>query len=214
MKSQQPFQVVLNDKSKQLLDLEEEKAGIIGLTFESVDGVKISDKYNSYAWELNKEILWVNPNGSIDKLQVIGVDKYTVNSGPYGSPGTVLSDGDIENYAKYLISNNEPSLIRLDFNEETEISAIQLIPCGVIWGQNLGNYFTKEIEIHGSTDGVNYSKLSLATNPTTPTEKQDPWNIVFYSAQKVKHIRIRTISTFQSSELNTPIFLAEIKVLK
>lgn len=214
MKSEMPFRIVLNDKSKQLLELGEAKKGLVAFTFESLDGIKISDKYNSYVWELNKEILWVNPKGSVDKLQTIDVQKYTVNCGYYGAPGSALSDGDITNFAKYMITENAYSYIKIDFKEETEFSALQLTPTGFIGGENLGNYFIKEVEIQGSSDGNTYSKLGVAVNSKAPTDKQEPWNIVFYSAQKVKSIRMKTVSTFQSSEIGSAVFLSELKVLK
>lgn len=214
MKSEQPFKVALNEKSKALLDMDEDKIGIVVFSFESADGVKISEKYNTYSWELYKEVHWVNPKGSIANLQAIDVQTYSVNSGFYGNSGTQLSDNDITNYARYLITTNEQNFLRVDFNAETEFSAIQLTPCGTMYGQNLGLNFTKEIEILGSSDGQTYSRLGFATNPTEPTNAQEPWNIVFYSAQKVKHIKIRTISTFQGSEVNSPVFLSEMKILK
>lgn len=214
MKSEQPFKVALNEKSKALLNMDESKIGIVVFTFESVDGVKISEKYNTYSWELYKEVHWVNPNGSIDNLQVIDVQTYKVNCGSYGNPGTQLSDGDTGNYARYLITTNSNNWLRVDFDEETEFSAIQLTPCGFFFGENLGMNFTKEIEILGSSDGQTYSRLGFATNPIVPTSAQEPWNIVFYSAQKVKHIKVRTISTFQSSQENSAVFLSEMKILK
>lgn len=215
MKSEKPFKVVLNGKSKQLLELDEAKKGLVAFTFESLDGIKISDKYNSYVWELNKEILWINPKGSVDKLQAIEVQQYTVNCGNYGTPGPQLSDGDITNFARYSIEEENTSLyIKIEFKEETEFSALQLTPAGLIMGQDLGNFFIKEVEIQGSLDGKIYSKLGVAVNSKAPTDKQEPWNIVFYSAQKVKFIRMKTMSTFLSSDKGDPVFLSELKVLK
>lgn len=214
MKSEQPFKVVLNEKSKSLLNMDESKTGVIVFTFESADGVKISEKYNAYSWELYKEVRWVNPNGSIEQMTPLDVNSYKVFDGYYGSVTTKLSDNDKETVERYYITSNERIFIKIDFNEETEFSAIQLTPGGSFFGDNLAKYFMKEVEILGSADGNTYTKLGTATCPAMPTEAQEPWNIVFYSTQKVKHLRIRTISTFESKESNQPVFLTELKFLK
>lgn len=214
MQSEEPFAVVLNEASKALMELKDAEKGVVALTIESADGVKISEKYNTYCWEVNKKVDWVDPNGSVEKLQMVDVNSYEVNSGFYGDAGPELSDSNFETFARYMISDRPIDLITVKLNEPIELSALQLTPCGKIGWQDLSLFFCKEIEVQGSLDGENFQHLGRTTNPKQPASTSDVWNVVFYAPQKVKHIRIRTFSTFASSQERDMIFLSELRLFK
>ena len=212
LQSDEPFVVVLNDKSKALLNLKEGTHGLTAFSFDSADGVKTSEKYNTFKWELNKEVRWVNPSGKVDDLKQIDVKDYDVQT-PYG-PSNDLSDNDKITFGRSLIGTDKQDWLRVNLHAEAPIAAIQLTPAGMVWGERLFNFFMKEVEILGSNDGENYFRLGFATCPFRPTAAQEPWNIVFYSAQTVKFLGIRTISTFSSAQENNPVFVSEMKLYK
>lgn len=214
MQSEEPFSVVLNAQSKELLGLDENTKGMLALTMESADGIKISEKYNSYCWEVDKEVLWIDPNGTVDNLTKIDVNTYDVITGIYGDVGSELSDDDVNTFARYMISERQSDFITINLKEPVGLSAIQLTPSKFFFGERLFLFFTKEIEVLGSLDGENYTRLGYATNPKTPTGPQDIWNVVFFSSQKVKHVKIRTISTFMSDQEGQTIFLSELRLFK
>lgn len=214
MQSEEPFAVVLNEASKALMELKDAEKGVLALTIESADGVKISEKYNTYCWEVNKKVDWVDPNGSVEKLQMVDVNSYEVNSGSYRTVGTELSDNNVDTYAQYYISSRSIEFITVTLKEPIELSAIQLTPGDSFWGESLGAFFCKEIDVLGSLDGKEYVHLGSATNSKQPTSPKDIWNIVFYSARKVQYVQVRTRSTFRSNQENEYVFLSELRLFK
>ena len=212
LQSDEPFVVVLNDKSKALLNLKEGTHGLTAFSFDSADGVKTSEKYNTFKWELDKEVRWVKPNGKVDGLTQIDVKSYEVSTGM----GIIsdLSDGKTDNYGRWLVGAHKTSWLHVKFQQETPVIGLQLTPAGMLWGERLYNFFVKEVEILGSNDGENYFRLGFATCPFRPTFAQQPWDIVFYSAQSVKYLGIHTISTFSSAQENSGVFASEMKLYK
>ena len=213
MESAEPFRVALNPASKALMDLAESEKGLAVFTIASADDIKISSKYNAYRWELSKEVHWVNVNGTVDNLTKLPVADYDVLTN-YGRPGKELSDGDLTTTASFRIGPSQGSFLRMTLHQPTPISAIQLTPAGEMWGFDLTGMFMKEIEILGSMDGTSYTRLGFATNTERPTTAQKPWNIVFYSAQTVKYIAIRTLSTFDSIREDDSVYLSEVNLFK
>ena len=213
LQSDEAFEVVLNDKSKTLLEMKDGGKGLTAFTFDGSDGIKLSEKYNTFRWELGKEVHWVNPNGTVDNLKMLDVHSYDVLTN-YSMPGMELSDDNKDNYARFLIGTHKTSWLRVNLHEETPIAAIQLTPAGMFWGDRLYVLFMKEVEVLGSNDGETYFRLGYATCPFVPTAAQEPWNIVFYSAQPVKYLGIRTISTFSSSQENNPVFVSEMRLFR
>lgn len=218
LQSQEPFKIALNGESKELLALTDSEAGITAFTIESPDGVKISDKYNTYSWELKKEVYWINPNGMIDNLAQIETSVYDVNCGGYGRIGLELSDGDNNTFANYRVSDISSQFMKIELKDLVDITAIQLTPCGRLWGDDLSRFFSKEIEILGSISAKSmndvkaeeFSRLGFATCQNKPGGPEDKWNIVFYGSQRVRHIWIHFVSSFSEDQ----IFLNEVRLFK
>lgn len=215
MQGSQPFVATLNNMSKTLINLKEDDKGLIPLTINTNDMVAISNKYNSYCWEVGKQVFWVNPKGTVDKLTPIPVTNYEVITNTmYGSVGEELSDGNTTTFARYLISDRDIDMLSITLKQPTEITAIQLTPMGFFFGEYLNLCFMKKIEILGSVDGTTFTSMGVAQNTNKPKGPQNVWNIVFYASQKVKTIRIRTFSTFQSNMPNQAVFLSELRLFR
>lgn len=219
LESTEVFKVALDDASQELLTLAESEPGIAAFTIISSDEVKISDKYNSYLWELAKEVRWVDVNGTIDGLTQLNTSDYDVNAGSYGGIGLELSDGSDDTYTRYFVSDESNQFMKIDLRSTTAFSAIQFTPCGFLWGSNLSEFFPKKIEILGSTSEKpmyevaeeEFTRLGFATCQTAPAGPADKWNIVFYGSQNVRHIWIRFISSISGE---SQIFLNEVRLFK
>ncbi len=219
MESEETFDIVLDAASKTLQDLKEDKKLMGAFTLEAPADVKLSDKYNTYCWEVNKAVFWINPKGTTEGLQQIDSKTYDVNAGFYGAIGDALSNGDEEDYVMFNPGTNSINFIKIDLKQPTDVQALQLTPCGFIMGEQLNNLFMKDIIIYGSTaDKDIYSvkeedvvRLGVATCPVKPTGPQDKWNVVFFGPQKVRHIWICTTSTYQTG---SSVFLSELRLFK
>ena len=219
MESSESFRVALDGASKELLTLAENEPGIAAFTIESPEGVKISDKYNAYLWELKKEVRWVDVNGTINGLTQLNTSDYDVNAGSYGGISNELSDNNDSSFKRSFVSAESNQFMKIDLRSTQAISAIQLSPCGFLWGSRLNEMFAKEIEILGSSTEQpmmqvpeeDFTRLGFATCQKTPTGPSDKWNIVFYGSQTVRHIWIRFISTTNGGD---QVFLSELRLFK
>lgn len=218
MESEEAFDIKLDAASKTLQELSEDKKLMAAFTFEAPADVKLSDKYNTYCWEVNKAVFWVNPKGTTEGLQQLDVKTYDVNAGGYGAIGDGLSNGDESDYVMYQTGANSGGFLKIDLRQVTDVQALQLTPCGRVWGDALNRYFPKEIIILGSTadkpmknvTDADFVRLGVATCPTKPSGPKDKWDVVFFGPQKVRHIWIRIESTFEPGS----VFLSEMRLFK
>src|SRR3712207_4389835 len=184
MESEEAFDIVLDEASKTLQDLAEDKKLMAAFTLESPTDVKLSDKYNTYCWEVNKEIFWINPKGTSEGLQQIDVNTYDVNCGGYGNIGTVLSNGKEDDHFEYYVSEHPAGFMKIDLRQPTDVRAIQFTPTSLISGRDvLSKFFMKEIIIYGSTvdkdiyrvTADDVVRLGVATCPKMPESPNDKW---------------------------------------
>lgn len=198
MESKDVFKVALDKDAQSLLNLT--GAGKVAFTIESLDGTKIGKRYDTYIWNLQKNVTNVNSAGTMAGLSNLPVADYVVSNG-YSAGYTMDPDGFLSggNVIYTSFGNAVGKTIHIELNNPTAISGLGILSAYMYSGSNLKNYALNDVEIFAGMTSTDLKKVGNAYRNNKPTQREDPWNIIFYQPITVKYIDIVCHNTFRGT---------------
>ena len=206
--SQEMIRFKLNENSESLKAMG--KSGMVSLVLTTQDPVKISDRFNSYVWKVNKEITNINADGDLKDKTMIAVTEYDVLAPPYGWETDDVSDNVMDTYTEHTIGQPSADL-SIQLKETKAIAGLSLTPSGGGWG--LWNLSCKTVEVLGgdNTGVENQVRIGIATCTTGIPSDNIPWAIAFYSPVKVKYLTVRVLENF-ATDGTLKTWIAEMRL--